>query len=211
MDSPHGKIWRIDVNTPNAEPEMYASGLRNPWRCSFDMADGSTLYCGDVQQNSYEEVDVIAEGDNLGWRRMEATHCFDYTKPNEHPADCDKTGLVEPILEYNNCTAKGPDCMGISVTGGYIYRGANADWDGKYIFGDWSKSFAAMDGQIFIGTKGADGTWTMEVATTDMAGKNPYMLAFAQDADGEVYALTSITTGPIDSNLDTIYKIVPRP
>jgi hypothetical protein len=66
-----------------------------------------------------------------------------------------------------------------------------------------------MDGQIFIGTKGADNTWTMEIATTNMAGKNPYMLAFAQDADGEVYALTSITTGPIDSNLDTIYKIVP--
>ena len=55
----------------------------------------------------------------------------------------------------------------------------------------------------------ADGAWTMEVATTDMDGNNPYMLAFAQDADGEVYALTSITTGPIDSDQDTIYKIVP--
>ena len=69
MDSPHGKIWRINVDDPTAEPEMYASGLRNPWRCSFDMADGSTLYCADVQQNSYEEVNVIAQGDNLGWRK----------------------------------------------------------------------------------------------------------------------------------------------
>ena len=209
MDDLHGKILRIDVNTPGAAPEIYASGLRNPWRCSFDMADGKTLYCGDVQQNSYEEVSVIAEGDNLGWRKMEATHCFDYTKPDDHPTDCDKTGLVEPIIEYENCTARPQNCKGISVTGGYIYRGANKDWAGKYIFGDWSKSFAAMDGQIFIGSKGEDGKWSMEVATTNMEGKNPYMLAFAQDADGEVYALTSISTGPYDSDQDTIYKIVP--
>ncbi len=208
MDSKNGKIWKINVDDPKAEPEMYASGFRNPWRCSFDMADGSTLYCGDVQQNSYEEIDVVQPGGNHGWRRLEATHCFDYTKPDDHPADCDKTGLVEPILEYNNCTAKPDGCKGISVTGGYVYRGSVAAWDGKYIFGDWSKSFAAMDGQIFIGTKGADGKWSMEVAQTNMEGKNPYMLAFAQDADGEVYALTSITTGPVGS-LDTIYKIVP--
>jgi glucose/arabinose dehydrogenase len=208
MEDLHGKILRLDVNTPGAEPEVYASGLRNPWRCSFDMADGSTLYCGDVQQNSYEEVSVIAQGDNLGWRKMEATHCFDYTKPDEHPDSCDKTGLVEPILEYNNCTAKPDGCKGISVTGGYVYRGAHGPWQGKYIFGDWSKSFATRDGQIFVGTKGADGAWTMEVAETDMA-PNPYVLAFGQDNDGEVYALTSITTGPIDSDQDTIYKIVP--
>ena len=220
----HGKILRIDVDKQEngknygipadnpmldgAEPEIFAMGLRNPWRCSFDMADNATLYCGDVQQNSYEEVSVIASGDNLGWRKVEATHCFDYADPNNHPADCDKTGLKEPIIEYNNCTAKAENCKGISVTGGYVYRGANADWDGKYIFGDWSKSFAAMDGQIFIATKGDGDTWTMEVATTDMDGKNPYVLAFAQDSDGEVYALTSITTGPVGS-LDTIYKIVP--
>jgi hypothetical protein len=208
MESMHGKILRLDVNTPGAEPEIYASGLRNPWRCSFDMADGSTLYCGDVQQNSYEEVDVIAQGDNLGWRKREATHCFDYTKPDDHPETCDTAGLVDPIIEYENCTAKPQNCKGISVTGGYIYRGSVADWDGKYIFGDWSKSFGAMDGQIFIATKGDDGKWTMEVATTNMEGKNPYVLAFAQDADGEVYALTSITTGPT-GGLDTIYKIVP--
>jgi glucose/arabinose dehydrogenase len=209
MDSLHGKILRLNVDDPAAEWEIYASGLRNPWRCSFDMADGTTLYCGDVGQNSYEEVDVIAEGDNLGWRRMEGTHCFDYVNPNDHPDSCDTAGLTPPILEYENCTARPADvCKGISVTGGYVYRGSHAEWDGKYIFGDWSKTFAAMDGQIFFGTKGADGTWTMEVATTDMAGKNPYILAFAQDADGEVYALTSITTGPVGS-LDTIYKIVP--
>ncbi len=224
MTQLHGKILRIDVNSmadgnsyaipadnpfvgdSNVAPEIWAAGLRNPWRCSFDMEDGR-LFCGDVQQNSFEEVDIIAKGDNLGWRKMEATHCFDYTKPDNHPASCDSAGLKTPILEYKNCTAQPNGCMGISVTGGYVYRGSNEGWKGKYIFGDWSKSFGAMDGQIFIATEGSDGNWTMERADTGME-KNPYVLAFAQDADGEVYALTSITTGP-NGSLDTIYKIVP--
>ena len=231
----HGKILRIDVNGYDAgsysipadnpfvgrdgiEPEIYAFGLRNPWRCSFDTGSGA-LFCGDVQQNSYEEISVIEKGSNLGWRRMEATHCFDYQKPDNHPLWCDAGGLTPPILEYNNCTAKPDGCKGVSVTGGYVYRGAHKAWDGKYIFGDWSKGFAEMDGQIFMGTKGADGQWSMEIAeVTNLAelkalgqtqtGKLPYVLAFAQDNAGEVYALTSITTGPVGT-LDTIYKIVP--
>ncbi len=206
--------WFIPSDNPfvgfsDGRDEIWASGLRNPWRCSFDMADGSTLFCGDVQQISYEEVSIIEKGGNHGWRRMEATHCFDYTKPDDHPGTCDKDGLVMPILEYKNCTAQPNGCKGVSVTGGYVYRGSHAAWDGKYIFGDWSKSFAAMDGQIFIATKGGDGKWSMENAeVTNMSGNTPYILAFAQDAAGEVYALTSITTGPVGS-LDTIYKIVP--
>ena len=224
-----GKILRIDVDTrspgkpygippdnpfagkKDVNPEIWAYGVRNPWRCSFDM--GSTaaeLYCGDVQQNSYETIKLIGKGQNMGWRRIEGNmRCFDYLKPDDHPASCDKSGITPAIIEYNNCTAKPNGCKGISVTGGYVYRGANAAMKGKYIFGDWSKSFAEMDGQIFIGTKGGDGKWSMEVAeVTNMPGKLPYVLAFAQDANGEVYVLTSITTGP-NGSLDTIYKIVP--
>ena len=223
-----GKILRIDVDkrtgnkpygippdnpfvsTRNANPEIWALGLRNPWRCSFDMGSrAAELYCGDVQQNSFEEVSLIGRGQNMGWRRMEGNACFDYQKPDDHPATCDKAGLTPPILVYNNCTAKPQGCLGISVTGGYVYRGANAAWRGKYFFGDWSKGFAEMDGQLFVGTKGGDGKWTMEqVQVTNMTGKIPYVLAFAQDAAGEVYVLTSITTGP-NGSLDTIYKIVP--
>jgi hypothetical protein len=173
------------------------------------MADGKTLYCGDVQQNSIEEVNEIAQGDNLGWRKMEADQCFDYLQPDAHPPGCDQSGLKLPIMHYDNCTARPAECKGISITGGYIYRGSNADWAGKYIFGDWSKSFAARDGQIFVGSKGGDGNWSFEVADTGMA-PNPYILAFGQDNSGEVYALTSISTGPTgDSDQDTIYKIVP--
>ena len=234
-----GKILRIDVNKSEngmnygipadnplvgqeatSLPEIWAYGLRNPWRCSFDMGGENQLFCGDVQQNSFEEVSIIEKGGNHGWRLMEATHCFDFEDPNNHPDDCSTDGMVMPILEYPNCTAvgarpagqrehTGEECEGISVTGGYVYRGSNADWDGKYIFGDWSRTFAAMNGQIFFATKGADGTWTKEPANvTNMDGNVPYILAFAQDSDGEVYALTSVTLGP-NGGLDKIYKIVP--
>jgi glucose/arabinose dehydrogenase len=224
-----GKILRIDVDTRvsgkpygiptdnpfvgrrDANPEIFAYGVRNPWRCSFDKGSATAeLYCGDVQQNSYETVKLVAKGSNQGWRRVEGNmRCFDYTKPDDHGVTCDKTGIAPAIIEYPNCTAKPSGCKGISVTGGYVYRGSNAAWNGKYIFGDWSKSFAEMDGQLFFGTKGANGAWTMDVAeVTNMPGKLPYVLAFAQDNAGEVYVLTSVTTGP-NGSLDTIYKIVP--
>ncbi len=221
LTTPLGKMLRIDpetgeapadnpfVDNEDADPRIWAYGLRNPWRCSFDQGGDNQLFCADVQQNSFEEVDIIEKGGNYGWRRMEASHCFDYMHPDEHPENCEKEGLIMPILEYKNCTAKPQDCQGISVTGGYIYRGQHKDWDGKYIYGDWSKSFGAMDGQIKFGTKGADGNWTSEpVEVVDWDGPLPYIVAFAQDNDGEVYALTSQTTGPVGS-LDTIYKIVP--
>jgi glucose/arabinose dehydrogenase len=223
LTSKLGKMLRVDVDggTPymvpadnphvgnhDATPEIFAHGLRNPWRCSFDMGGNNDLICGDVQQNSFEEISVIKNGGNYGWRKMEASHCFDYTKPDNHPASCAKAGITMPILEYKNCTAQPEGCKGISVTGGYVYRGKHKAWDGAYIFGDWSKSFAAMDGQIFVGTQKA-GKWSMDTATvTNMDGNIPYILAFAQDRDGEVYALTSITTGP-NGSLDTIYKVVP--
>jgi glucose/arabinose dehydrogenase len=219
--TPLGKMLRLDVDkddlvpTDNpfvgrndAVPEIWALGLRNPWRCSFDMGGDRQLFCGDVQQNSFEEISIVAKGGNYGWRKMEADKCFDYVKPNEHPTTCDKTGLTDPILVYNNCTKKPQGCLGISVTGGHVYRGSHQAWAGKYIFGDWSKSFESMDGQIFFGTKGADGKWTLEKAVAPGMEKLPYMLAFSQDERGDVYALTSISTGPVGGH-DKIYRIVP--
>ncbi|MEM7405105.1 MAG: PQQ-dependent sugar dehydrogenase [Pseudomonadota bacterium] len=213
VDVDGGHPYKVPADNPfvgnhNANDEVWAYGLRNPWRCSFDMGGSNELICGDVQQNSYEEISVISKGSNLGWRRMEATKCFDYTKPDNHPGSCDQKGLTMPILQYENCTAKPDGCKGISITGGYVYRGSHKAWDGKYIFGDWSKSFATMDGQIFVGSNNG-GKWSMETAkVANMDGKVPYILAFAQDNAGEVYALTSITTGP-NGRLDTIYKVVP--
>ncbi len=220
--SPHGKILRIDVEgagdqippdnpfigQSDALPEIWALGLRNPWRCSFDRGGRNELFCGDAQQSSYEEVNIVSRGANFGWARMEGDRCFDYDKPVDHPADCDKTGLTMPILVYNNCSAKPEGCKGLAVIGGYVYRGKHKAWDGKYIFGDWSKSFDEMDGQIFFATRGADGSWSMEEAEVEGMERLPYILAFAQDDDGEVFVLTSISTGPVGGN-DKIYRIVP--
>ncbi|MEM7670531.1 MAG: PQQ-dependent sugar dehydrogenase [Pseudomonadota bacterium] len=216
-----GKMMRIDPETGEApadnpfvddedvESRIFASGLRNPWRCSFDMGGNNDLFCADVQQNSYEEVNIIESGANYGWRRMEADTCFNYEQPDEHPESCDMEGLTLPVMTYNNCTAKPDGCDGISVTGGYVYRGSHAPWDGAYIYGDWSKSFASMDGQIMVGVPSGDGTWTRHMAeVVNHDGNLPYILAFAQDNAGEVYALTSVTTGPVGS-MDTIYRVAP--
>lgn len=221
LTTPLGKMLRVDpatgkapadnpfVDNEDADPRIYAYGLRNPWRCSFDTGGDKGLYCADVQQNSFEEVNLITAGGNYGWRRMEADKCFNYIEPDNHPAECDKEGLIEPIMTYNNCTAQPNGCDGISVTGGYVYRGSHAAWDGAYIYGDWSKQFGAMDGQIMIGVPNSSGAWDRQLAeVVNMDGNKPYILAFAQDNNGEVYALTSITTGPVGSQ-DTIYKITP--
>ncbi|MCP5152077.1 MAG: PQQ-dependent sugar dehydrogenase [Chromatiales bacterium] len=223
MGSLNGKILRIDVNGErpyavpkdnpfvgrnDAAPEIWAYGFRNPWRCSFDMGGTNELFCGDVGQNSFEEIDIVTKGGNYGWRMKEGTHCFDYVNPNQHPASCDDAGMIDPIIEYNNCNVT-ENCKGISVTGGYVYRGAHQAWQGKYFFGDWSKSFAVKDGRLYVASKAADGKWAMEdVNVVNQPGWNSYVLAFGQDGDGEIYVMATDTTGPV-GGLDRIYRLTP--
>lgn len=133
-----GKILRIDVNRgePYAVPkdnpfatgggrgEIFALGLRNVWRFSFDRTTGQ-LFGGDVGQDRLEEIDVIRRGGNYGWNVTEGNLCF---KPAQ---GCDKTGLIAPIHEYRRTD-------GISVTGGFVYRGAALpELRGQYVFGDF--------------------------------------------------------------------------
>jgi glucose/arabinose dehydrogenase len=138
-----GTILRIDVNKqedgkpygiPTDNPfvnnnayrkEIYAYGLRNPWRFSFDPAN-NRLWTGDIGQNAYEEIDIIEKGGNYGWNTMEGNHCFE-------PKDgCNRAGLKLPIHEY------GRD-QGISITGGFVYRGpALQELQGKYIYADYA-------------------------------------------------------------------------
>jgi glucose/arabinose dehydrogenase len=227
LGSIHGKILRIDVDKSDpavggaygipadnpfvgrqdAKAEIWAYGFRNPWRCSFDMGGTKELFCADVQQNSIEEVDIVTKGGNFGWRMKEASKCFDFVNPNKHPASCESAGMIDPIIEYPNCNVT-QDCKGLSVTGGFVYRGSHQPWQGKYFFGDWSKQFAVRDGRIYAATN-TGGKWTMEdVKVGNMPNFNSYVLAFAQDADGEVYVLTQDTTGPV-GGLAKIYKITP--
>jgi len=137
-----GKILRIDVNNPSGgknygipplnpfangvggRPEIFAYGMRNPWRFSFDSETGD-LWAGDVGQDSWEEIDVITVGGNYGWRVVEGTACYNPS------SGCDKTGKIDPILVYSHS-------VGQSITGGYVYRGSLApEISGKYIFGDY--------------------------------------------------------------------------
>jgi uncharacterized repeat protein (TIGR03806 family) len=105
-----------------ARPEIWAYGLRNPWRMSFDAPTGR-LFAGDVGQNAWEEVDLIRRGENYGWRRLEGNHCF------EAP-DCDPAGTTPPVHEY-------PRAEGQSIIGGRVYRGgAFPELWGAYVFGD---------------------------------------------------------------------------
>ncbi len=138
-----GKILRIDVNRTengnryaippdnpfvnslNVRKEIWAYGLRNPWRFSFDALSG-ILYAADVGQNHREEIDIIQKGKNYGWRVMEGTICTPGVNPN-----CDPTGFEPPILDYGRDD-------GISVTGGFVYRGrAIPKLCGVYLYGDY--------------------------------------------------------------------------
>jgi len=140
-----GKILRIDVNNtsagknyaiPSDNPyagntqgwaeEVYALGMRNPWRFSFDPATGR-LWVADVGQNMWEEINIVEKGGNYGWRIMESFHCYNPS------SGCDTTGLKLPIWEYAHNSSGG-----YSITGGFVYRGnKNPKLYGKYIYGDY--------------------------------------------------------------------------
>lgn len=136
-----GKLLHIDVADLNPLPQVWARGLRNPWRFSFDLVTGD-LWLGDVGQDDWEEVDVLragVEGANLGWNVMEGSHCY---PPG---AVCDPAGLVLPVYEYGREE-------GCAVTGGVVYRGCRVpDYEGQYFFGDvcqgWVRSLPAEGGE----------------------------------------------------------------
>ena len=144
-------------------PEIYAWGLRNPWRYSFDRQTG-TLWLGDVGQNTWEEIDIVTAGGNYGWNEREGAHCF-------LPA-C-STDSIDPITEY------GRD-LGASVTGGFVYRGsAVPDLVGWYVYGDF------VSGRIFaIPADSQEGTETIELLDTSFG-----ISTFAEDLDGEIYVI----------------------
>ena len=181
-----GKILRIDVNVDEREmykipadnpyvgntegfrEEIYAYGLRNPWRFSIDAATNN-IWAGDVGQNAVEEIDVITKGGNYGWKIREADDCYG-TQSNCNQA----TGLIAPVWSYR----QGSD--GRSVTGGIVYRGTKLpDLVGKYVFGDY------VSGKIwslkYDGSKATD--------SGDKIGNVSGISAFGEDANKELYIL----------------------
>lgn len=180
LDALLGKLLRIDVDADapygipadnpfvrrsGARGEIWAYGLRNPWRFSFDRATGRLLLA-DVGQNAWEEVDLIERGGNYGWRIMEGAHCHIPAR------GCPSAGLTPPIAEYQTS-------LGCSVTGGYVYRGkAVPDLAGRYVFGDY------CSGQIWTLSE-QTGRWVM----APLLGSGARISSFGEDEQGEIYVV----------------------
>jgi len=175
-----GKLLRINLPATGAytipsdnpfasgggAPEIYAYGLRNPWRWSWDRATNE-LWLGDVGQDTYEEIDKIVKGGNYGWRVREATHCFNPM------TGCQTAGLIDPIVEYDHS-------LGKSVTGGYVYRGsAIPSLVGKYLFGDY------VGGRMWTIDYDADGN----PSRRELLQTGLNIASFAEDVDGELYVV----------------------
>ncbi len=196
-----GKILRIDVNTngngpykvppdnpfiglSTHRPEVWALGLRNPWRFSFDMKTGD-LFIADVGQDHWEEIDHEAAGGpggvNYGWSRMEGRHCFPPRK-----GKCDK--YTQPVAEYGHA-------LGCSVTGGYVYRGKTIGaLDGVYLFGDFCSG--AISG-LWPEKRDPEAFRMRSLLETKLA-----ISSFGQTRDGEVYVL--------DHRGGGVWRIVPE-
>jgi hypothetical protein len=141
---------------------------------------------------------------------MEGTHCFNPDDPNNHPPTCDQAGLTMPVIEYGNLNVV-KDGKGISVTGGYIYRGkAMPHLQGAYVFGDWSRQFLQPEGVLLVAlpSKEKGSMWTVEDVEVVNMKFHSYVLAFAEDEDHELYVMASDNTAPTRGT-DKIYKIVP--
>lgn len=176
-----GKILRIDVDherpyaipsgnpfaSGGGRPEIFAWGVRNPWRFSFDRVTGM-LWLADVGQYKWEEIDLVVSGGNYGWRIMEGAHC--YSPEN----GCDPEGLIFPIAEY------GHDQGRCSITGGYVYRGtAVPALRGLYLFGDY------CSGELFAVSAAANRRGSTMPRVLMKTGYR--ISSFGEDEAGEIY------------------------
>jgi glucose/arabinose dehydrogenase len=191
-----GKILRIDIvgrstyaippsnpfaGSSSARPEIWAYGLRNPWRFSFDRKTGDLLI-GDVGQSAWEEVDFQPAGStggvNYGWRLTEGAHCYN------PPSGCNTAGITPPVAEYGHVNG---NC---SITGGFVYRGRDfARLNGTYFYADY------CSGRVWGLRNGASGWETQELLKPGYA-----FTSFGEDDAGEVYA--------VDGTSGTLYRLV---
>jgi uncharacterized repeat protein (TIGR03806 family) len=188
-DPTSGTNYAIPPDNPFVDgggaPEVFAYGLRNPWRFTFDRETGE-IWIGDVGQDTREEIDRIIPGGNYGWSIKEGELCFDTFEPDT----CDATGLIEPYWAYSHNE-------GASVTAGYVYRGAKIpELYGRYVFADY------INGNIWALHENEDGQVINE--TQLESGVN--IPSFAEDPDGELYVV-----GFSWEDKGGIYRVIPAP
>lgn len=207
-----GKILRIDINgsqpysIPPTNPffdstnvlikkEIYAWGLRNPWRCSFDEVTGN-LWTGDVGQDNWEEVDIIENGKNYGWRCYEGNHTY-------NTSGCNYPEYTFPVWEYSHS-------LGYSITGGYLYRGPGMpELTGKYIYADyvtrriWALSYDGINpttNELLLTAPGSVTSF----------GEDEFKELYIVSFNGKIYKFNS-STGCNDININTGWNLVSVP
>ena len=187
-----GKMLRIDINTPNGPipysspptnpfvgvagaDEIFAYGLRNPWRWSFDRGGSNQLILSDVGQGSWEEIDIITLGGNYGWRVFEGFHCTGINSGLCSGASpCTINGYTCPIAEYSSASPSSR----CSITGGYIYRGARSALPvGAYVYGDFCTGEIL---QLFPATSTGAQTLLLDTSNNNLS-------SFGEDEAGEIY------------------------
>jgi glucose/arabinose dehydrogenase len=244
LTNPLGKIHRIDVDGNNASngqygipadnpfvgmagatKEIWAYGLRNPWRLSFDTQTGA-LIAGDIGQNDIEEVDLIVKGGNYGWSLKEGTLCFDGKGPMPGVATTTcppnlPAGLIEPLAQFDT------HHEGHSVVGGFVYRGSKIpELKGRYVFGEWSRLFdfpAGPDnyGRLFylpavdlrnstklqeiqefnnFAEQAASLGLTDDTRPAKVFKQSLSVLGMGEDASGEIYVLGNRTGRPFGTD-----------
>ena len=224
-DKLNGKVLRLDVdgrkpfaipgNNPFAEgggrPEIYALGFRNPWRLAWEPDGERRLLVSDVGYGRYEEIDVVEQGGNYGWRIREGAHCLDIAQPLAETSGCEETGaggepLVDPVVEYSH------DDVGIAVVGGYVYRGtALPALRGQYVFADFSADWVNTPTPrptLLVASPSADAgaPWAWRRLATN-APLSRFISGMGEDADGELFLLTRGQLGP-DGETGEVRRLV---
>ena len=213
-----GKILRIDPRGSNSangqygiptdnpfvgregDDEIFAYGFRNPFRMSFDSRTGE-LYAADVGQNDIEEVNIVTRGGNYGWPIKEGTFLFDMNGVDEGFTTVDSpgapAGLIDPIAQYDHDE-------GVSVTGGFVYRGRQVrDLRGTYVFGDFTASFAGPQGRLFHVDR--DGELAELIPANGPVGM--FVTGFGQDRRGELYVMGQQGFAPVGTT-GQIFKLI---
>jgi glucose/arabinose dehydrogenase len=207
--SANGK-YRVPVSNPfvttlqpaNRVVEIYAYGLRNPYRYSFD-ATSDKFIVGDVGQDHVEEIDLVESGKNYGWNRKEGTFLFNSSNGNVLPDPSPDPALIDPLAEYSHDD-------GIAVLGGFLYRGSGVlALQGKYVFGDLVGPGSSSGRLFYLDSLSSSTIKELRIGNVERS-LGLLLKGFGQDANGEIYVLADTNIGPTGTT-GRILKIVPAP